>query len=160
MKVFVVFMICLKFIWNIGIQMFLHVACGYLLVVYIFCGWACNWNTIIKSSSLSALSRMFRHNNLICLFWLTFMIFLWLQACIFGKAHLCEVSDFCAVFALVLLSRAVKSLCIWGITKFSTLIWISIIRLVLVWLFLLQGLLWFSTFTGVWFLTAFLLLLW
>ena len=32
------------------------------------------------------------------------------------------------MFALVFLSQAVKSLCMWGITTSSTLIWISIIR--------------------------------
>ena len=57
------------------------------------------------------LIRMFRYNNLMCLLLLTSMIFLWLQVCIFGKAHLCEVSNFCTMFTLILLSQAIKSLC-------------------------------------------------
>ena len=90
-----------------------------------------------------------------CLLWLTSMILLWLLVCIFGKAHLCEVSYFCTMFTLILLSWAIKLLCIWGITTSGTLVWIFIRRLMLVYLFVLLRLLQFSSFTGVWFFTAF-----
>ena len=43
----------------------------------------------------------------------------------FCKAHYGEVSNFIAGFALVLLCRAVESLCMWGVTTSSTLVWIS-----------------------------------
>ena len=104
--------------------------------------------------------ELFGYDNLVYLFWLTFMTLLWLWLYIFCKAHFGEVLNFMAVFALVLLCQAVESLCMWGVTTSSTLVWISIVWLLLVWLHLLLWLLWLGPFNWVWFLTAFFLLDW
>ena len=63
MEILVVFMIGLELIWNINIQVLLHVTCGGFLAINIFCGWAHNWNAIMKSSS-SSLSSVLLYQSL------------------------------------------------------------------------------------------------
>ena len=114
---------------NVGIQTFLCITCVHPLVMYaslwlstklehyhkciIFITFAC---------VLIWLIMMFRYNNLMCLLWLTSVVLLWLWVCRFGKAHLCEVSNLGTMFTLILLSWAIKSLCMWGITTSGTLV--------------------------------------
>ena len=91
----------------------MHLICYYEVVIITF------------FSTLVLFIELFRYNDLVCVFWLTFILSLLLWLCIFCKAHLGELSNFIAGFALVLLCRAVESMCLWEVTTSSTLVWIS-----------------------------------
>ena len=159
-------MIWFMSVWDVGIEKFLCITFGYLLVMYASLQLSmylkCYHKLIIIitfACILVLFIGMFRYNNLMCLLWLTSMILLWLWVWIFGKADLCEVSIFCTMFTLTLFSQAVKSLCMLG----NHHIWYTGLdfyhkRLMLVYLFVLLRLLQFSSFTGVWFFTAFFIL--